>query len=84
MSKGVVVARVIIVNCIHGDASHASMVSSRLSNSVVSLLNHQGDILKTYRIWDATDIPIFDINLWGQAMTVASFYVWFLARETAI
>ena len=65
LSKGVVVARVIIYNRNDGDASHASMVSSRLSNSVVSLLNHQGDILKTYRIWDATEIPIFDINFMG-------------------
>ena len=36
--------------------------SARLSNSVVSLLNYRGDALKTYRIEDAEDIPVFEIS----------------------
>jgi hypothetical protein len=36
--------------------------SARLSNSVVSLLNYQGHALKTYRIGDAKNIPVFHIN----------------------
>ena len=36
--------------------------AERLSNSVVSLRNHQGNTLKTFRIGDATNVPVFDIN----------------------
>ena len=58
-------SRVTIYNPNNGDASWASLVSGRLSNSVVSLLNYQGNVLKSYRIGDATDIPLFDINFAG-------------------
>ena len=62
LGEGVSVSRVVIYNRIDGDASLSSHVSGRLSNSVVSLLNYQGNTLKTYRIADATNIPVFDIN----------------------
>ena len=55
LGEGVAVSRVIIYNRNDGDASHASLVTSRMSNSVVSLINYQGDTLKTYRIGDATN-----------------------------
>ena len=61
MGEGVAVSRVVIYNPNDGDASHASHVSARLSNSVVSLLNYQGNTLKTYSIGDATNVPVFDI-----------------------
>ena len=60
-------ARVTIFNWNDGDASHASLVSGRLSNSVVSLLNQGGNTLKTYRIGDATDISMFDISFVGES-----------------
>ena len=66
MGDGVAVSRVIIHNWNDGDPWHASLVSSRLSNSVVSLLNYQGRALKTYRIGDATSIPVFGINFAGE------------------
>jgi len=56
------VSRVVIYNRNDGDASHASHVSGRLSNSVVSLINYQNNTLKTYSIGDATNLPVFDIN----------------------
>ena len=62
MGQGVAVSRVVIYNRNDGDASHASAVSGRLSNSVVSLINYQGNTLKTYRIGDATNVPVIDIN----------------------
>ena len=37
-------------------------LSTRLSNSVVSLRNYQGATLKTWTIGDATNIPVFDVN----------------------
>ncbi len=55
-------SRMTIFNRNDGDANHAALVSSRLSNSVVSLLNYQGITLKTYRIVDAEDISEFDIS----------------------
>ncbi len=36
--------------------------SVRLSDSVVSLLNYQGDVLRSYRIGDAKDVPVFEIS----------------------
>ncbi len=60
-------SRVTIYNRNNGDPWHASLVSSRLSNSVVSLLNYQGATLKTYRIGDARDIHVFDINFAGES-----------------
>ncbi len=56
------VARVTIYNRIDGDAAHASLVSSRLSNSVVSLRDSQGYTLKLYEIGDATGITVFNIS----------------------
>ena len=61
MGEGVAVSRVVIYNRNDGDASHVSHVSGRLSNSVVSLINYQGNTLKTYSIGDATNVPVFDI-----------------------
>ena len=65
MGEGVAVSRVIIYNRNDGDASHASLVTSRMSNSVVSLINYQGNTLKTYRIGDASNVPEFDISFSG-------------------
>jgi hypothetical protein len=56
LGEGIVVSRVTIFNVL--DHHH----SARLSNSVVSLLNYRGDALKTYRIGDAKDIPVFEIS----------------------
>ena len=53
-------SRVVIYNRNDGDASHASHVSGRLSNSVVSLINYQNNTLKTYSIGDATNVPEFE------------------------
>jgi hypothetical protein len=55
LGLGVAVSRVVIYN--RNDEG-----SERLSNSVISLINYQGKTLKTYRIGDATDVPVFDIN----------------------
>ena len=52
---GVSVSRVVIYN--RNDGSHA--VS--LSNSVVSVINYEGTTLVTYRIGNATNIPVFNI-----------------------
>ena len=60
-------SRVTIFNRNDGDPAHAALVSSRLSNSVVSLLNYHGTALKTYRIGDATDVPSFDISFVSQS-----------------
>ena len=65
LGEGVAVSRVVIYNRNDGDAAHASDVSRRLSNSDVSLINYQGNTLKTYRIGDATNVPVFDINFAG-------------------
>jgi hypothetical protein len=62
LGKDVIVARVAIYNRIDGDGAHALNVSSRLSNSRVSLRNLQGNILKAYEIQNATGIPVFDIS----------------------
>ena len=51
---GVSVSRVVIYNRIEQPR--------RLSNSVVSLINYQGTTLETYRIGDATNVPVFDVN----------------------
>ena len=67
LGEGIDVARVTIFNRNDGDAGHASEMTSRLSNSVVALLNHEGITLKTYRIGDATNIPVFDINFVGES-----------------
>jgi hypothetical protein len=61
LGEGVAVSRVVIYNRNDGDASHVSHVSARLSHSVVSLINYQGNTLKTYSIGDATNVPVFDI-----------------------
>ncbi len=53
-----------ILNRIDGDAGHASIVSNRLSNSVVSLINQGGSTLKTYTIGSALNIAEFDINFY--------------------
>jgi hypothetical protein len=62
LGEGVAVSRVVIYNRNDGDASHASAMTSRLSHSVVSLINYQDNTLKSYRIGDATNVPVFDIN----------------------
>ena len=61
MGEGVAVSRVVIYNRNDGDAAHVSHLSARLSHSVVSLINYQGNTLKTYSIGDATNVPVFDI-----------------------
>ena len=74
MGEGVAVSRVVIYNRNDGDASPAleAEESGRLSNSVVSLLNYQGNTLKTYRIGDATNVPVFDISVASFAIPTAS------------
>ena len=74
MGEGVAVSRVTIFNRKSGDAAHAALVSSRLSNSRVSLLNYQGTSLKSYRIGDATNISIFDISFTGNDGTLINSY----------
>ena len=74
MGEGVVVSRVKIFNRKNGDAAHAALVSSRLSNSRVSLLNYQGTSLKSYRIGDATNISMFDISFTGNDGTLINSY----------
>ncbi|KAL3817435.1 hypothetical protein ACHAXA_001442, partial [Cyclostephanos tholiformis] len=66
LGEGNEVSRVTIYNRNDGDGSGFSLLSGRLSNSLVSLLNYQGVTLKTYRIGDATNIPVFDINFAGE------------------
>jgi hypothetical protein len=60
LGEGVAVSRVVIYN--RNDIGCAFYVTSLLSNSVVSLLNYQGNTLKTYRIADAANVPVVDIN----------------------
>jgi hypothetical protein len=62
LGEAVEIVRVKIFNRIDGDAGHASIVSNRLSNSVVSLINQGGSTLKTYTIGSALNIAEFDIN----------------------
>ena len=69
--EGVAVSRVTIFNRNDGDANHAAIVSARLSNSEVSLLNYQGTTLMSYSIGDATDIPVFEISESGFLITNA-------------
>ncbi len=63
LGEGVVVSRVTIFNRNDGDAAHAALISKRLSNSRVSLLNYQDTTLRSYYIGDATNRFILDINL---------------------
>jgi hypothetical protein len=72
LGEGVTVSRVVIYNRNDGDASHVTEASGRLSNSVVSLLNYQGNTLKAYRIGDATNTPVFDISVASFAIPTAS------------
>ncbi len=62
MKEVVEIVQVKIFNRIDGDATHASEVSNRLSNAVVSLLNQGGSTLKTYTIGSALNIAEFNIN----------------------
>ncbi len=55
-------SRVTIFNRIDGDASHSSLVSGRLSNSVVLLLDDKNTTLKKYKIGNATNITRFDFG----------------------
>jgi hypothetical protein len=55
LGEGVAVSKVVIYN-------RTNCCSDRLSNSVVSLINYQGNTLKTYRIGIATNVPVFDIS----------------------
>jgi len=72
LGEGVAVSKVVIYNRNDGDASHVSAVSGRLSNSVVSLINVQGNTLKTYRIGDATNVSVFNISVASFAIPTAS------------
>jgi hypothetical protein len=63
--EDVLVTRVIIYNRIDSNndiTDHAKLVSSRLSNSLVTLRNLQGYTLKAYEIGDATNIAVFNIS----------------------
>jgi hypothetical protein len=62
LGKDVAVSRVVIYNRNDGDARDKSIVSGRLSNSLVSLKDNQGRTVKSYSIGDATNVPVFDIN----------------------
>lgn len=65
LGEGALVSRVTIHNRFDGTAEHASIVSARLSNSLVSLRNLEGNTLKSYRIIDATNVPVFDLKFDG-------------------
>ena len=67
MGEDVAVSKVTIFNRgPEGDsATHNALVSSRLSNSKVSLLDQLGNTLKSYRIGDATNISLFNISFEG-------------------
>lgn len=56
LGEGVAVSRVTIHN-------RNDCCSGSLSNSVVSLLNQQGTILKSFGIGNATNIPVIDISV---------------------
>ena len=62
MGEGITVTRVIIYNRIGWN--------DRLSNSRVSLLNYQGNTLKSYRIGDATSTNMFNISFDVQKVRV--------------
>ena len=62
MGEGVAVSRIVIYNRNDGDASHASAVSGRLSNSTVSLKDNQGRTLKSYPIGDANGKTSFEFK----------------------
>ena len=70
MGEDVEVSRVTIFNRNDGDASHSVIVSRRLSNSNVSILNQLGDTLKSYRIGVATSIDAFNISFEGDNGTL--------------
>jgi hypothetical protein len=55
LGEGVAVSKVVIYN-------RTNCCSDRLSNSVVSLIDYQGNTLKTYRIGISTNVPVFDIS----------------------
>ncbi len=58
----VCVSKVKIYNRIDGDAAHASIVSSRLSNSRVSLRNANEVALRSWSIGDATNKAEFEFG----------------------
>jgi hypothetical protein len=60
LGEGVAVSRIVIYNRI--DADHYSLTTGRLSNSLVLLKDNQGNTLKTYRIGDATNVPMFEFK----------------------
>ena len=62
MGEGVAVSRVTIYNRIG--------YNERLSNSRLSLLNYQGNTMKSYRIGDATNFNIFNISFVGSNGTL--------------
>jgi hypothetical protein len=72
--EGVAVSRVTIFNRNDGDANHAAIVSARLSNSEVSLLNYQGTTIMSYSIGDAINIPMFDISFDSTAKSFCGNY----------
>ena len=55
-------SRIVIYNRNDGDASHASLVSGRLSNSLVLLKDNQGRTVKSYSIGNATGKDVFEFN----------------------
>ena len=62
LGEGVAVSRVTIYN--------RNGYTERLSNSMLSLLNSQGNTLKSYRIGDATNLNIFNISFVGSNGTL--------------
>ncbi len=62
LGENVLVAGVTIYNRIDGNICHALEVSSRLSHSILSLHNLEGDTVKTLKIGNARDVPVFDIR----------------------
>jgi len=65
LGEGVAVSRVSLFNRNDGDVAHAALVSNRLSNSCVILMNYQGTYLKQYCIEDATNLFMLDLNFAG-------------------
>ncbi len=60
------VTKVIVYNRFEDRAdypNHIAVVSKRLSNSVVSLLNQERSTLKTYAIGNAENVAQFEFNV---------------------
>ncbi len=76
-------SRVTIFNRNDGDASHTSLVSGRLSNSVVSLLDDKNTTLNEYIIGNATDISRFDFSFTRILVLLGPWWLYSMGRTKA-